>query len=269
MVFHPDKASCEPSKAMKQHEWMTCTHVGQMRRFLKARASERKLRLFACACCRRVWHLLADEASRRAIEDAERYADGKIRAKELQAARAGALAASAPYADSAALPDLVVGAAALASVHTTHRGCRYSLHAAGAALTAVYFATAALTAVYFATGGYLGCLLDGMRASDVLHTLEMTAQAALFRCIFGDPFRPVTLVPAWLTWRDGLARQLAQAVYDDRHLPDGTLDNNGQTVLADALEEAGCTDADLLSHLRGPGPHVRGCWVLDAILGKS
>jgi hypothetical protein len=62
---------------------------------------------------------------------------------------------------------------------------------------------------------------------------------------------------------------LAQAAYEQRELPAGTLDMARLAVLADALEDAGCTDADLLSHLRGPGPHVRGCWAVDLILGKA
>jgi hypothetical protein len=62
---------------------------------------------------------------------------------------------------------------------------------------------------------------------------------------------------------------LAQAAYDNRTLPAGTLDPVRFAVLADALEDAGCDNADILNHLRGPGPHVRGCWVLDLPLGKS
>jgi hypothetical protein len=62
---------------------------------------------------------------------------------------------------------------------------------------------------------------------------------------------------------------LAQAAYDERVLPAGTLDTARLAVLADALEDAGCADADLLGHLRGPGPHVRGCWAVDLLLGKA
>jgi hypothetical protein len=63
--------------------------------------------------------------------------------------------------------------------------------------------------------------------------------------------------------------RLAQAAYEERHLPAGTLDDGRLAVLADALEEAGCTDTDIVGHLRGPGPHVRGCWPVDLCLGKS
>lgn len=88
---------------------------------------------------------------------------------------------------------------------------------------------------------------------------ERRVQAQLIRDIFGNPFRPVALTPAWV---NPPAKQLTHTIYDDRafdRLP----------ILADALEEAGCDNADILSHCRGPGPHVRGCWVVDLILGKS
>jgi hypothetical protein len=88
-------------------------------------------------------------------------------------------------------------------------------------------------------------------------------------CIFGNPFCPVSILPTVLTWNDAAVVRLAQAAYDERHLPSGTLDNGRLAVLADALEEAGCTDADILGHLRGPGPHVRGCWAVDLCLDKS
>jgi hypothetical protein len=91
------------------------------------------------------------------------------------------------------------------------------------------------------------------------------SHASLLRDIFGNPFRPIFVDPACLTtdvvW-------LAQAAYDDRFLPSGELEHDRLAVLSDALEEAGCTDPDLLDHLRGPAPHVRGCWALDLILGK-
>ena len=83
------------------------------------------------------------------------------------------------------------------------------------------------------------------------------------------PFRSITISPPSSTWNDAVVVRLAQAAYEERHLPAGTLDNGRLAVLADALEEAGCTDADMLGHLRGPGPHVRGCWPVDLCLGKS
>jgi hypothetical protein len=91
-------------------------------------------------------------------------------------------------------------------------------------------------------------------------------QCDLLRDIFANPFRPVAVCPACLTPQ---VVALAQAADDERELPAGTLDAARLAVLADALEDAGCTDPDLLDHLRGPGPHYRGCWVIDLLLGKQ
>ena len=85
---------------------------------------------------------------------------------------------------------------------------------------------------------------------------------ALLDEIVGNPFRPSVIDPVWLSWNDGTVRKLAGCIYSDRafeRLP----------ILADALEDAGCDSADILSHCRGPGPHVRGCWVIDLLLGKE
>jgi len=96
---------------------------------------------------------------------------------------------------------------------------------------------------------------------------EAPDQVDLLRCIFGPlPFRHVTVTSGWLTRP---IPSLAQAASDDRALPSGALDPARLAVLSDALEEAGCDDAELLGHLRSAGPHVRGCWALDLILGKS
>lgn len=91
--------------------------------------------------------------------------------------------------------------------------------------------------------------------------VERRLQCGFVRDIF-NPFRPVTINPAWFTWNDGTVQKVAQAIYDERafdRLP----------ILADALEEAGCTDTDILSHCRSGDDHVRGCWVIDLVLGKS
>jgi hypothetical protein len=66
-----------------------------------------------------------------------------------------------------------------------------------------------------------------------------------------------------------MVRKLAQAVYNDRHLPEGILDSARLAVLADALEEAGCTNPDILTHCRKDGTHVRGCWTVDLLLKSS
>ena len=91
---------------------------------------------------------------------------------------------------------------------------------------------------------------------------ERREQAGISRDVFGNPFLSVTINPAWLGWNDSTVQKIAQAIYDERafdRLP----------ILADALEEAGCTNADILGHCRQPGEHVRGCWVVDLLLGKE
>jgi hypothetical protein len=93
--------------------------------------------------------------------------------------------------------------------------------------------------------------------------------ATLLRDVFGPPpFGPIGVDPAWLTWHGGAIPALARAVYDERELPSGHLDAARLAILADMLEEAGATDPQLLGHLRSPGPHVRGCVAVDAIVGK-
>ena len=104
--------------------------------------------------------------------------------------------------------------------------------------------------------------LETSREFSITH--RQAELAGALRCVVGNPFRPITLDPAW---RTPAVASLAQAAYDERLMPSGELDTARLAVLADALEDAGCADA-LLSHLRSPGPHVRGCWALDLILDK-
>jgi hypothetical protein len=92
--------------------------------------------------------------------------------------------------------------------------------------------------------------------------VSLATQADLIREVFGNPFKGAYLQPSWLGWNGGTVVQIAQAIYYERafeQLP----------ILADALEDAGCGDADLLAHCRGAGPHVRGCWAVDLLLGKQ
>jgi hypothetical protein len=99
---------------------------------------------------------------------------------------------------------------------------------------------------------------------------ERRYQCRLLHCVFGTPLRRRRAIdPSVLAWNGGVVPGLAQQIYDDRSLPEGTLDPIRLAVLADALEEAGVTDADLLGHLRDPAPHVRGCWPLDLLLGTA
>jgi hypothetical protein len=113
-------------------------------------------------------------------------------------------------------------------------------------------------AVAFLNGGQVGELADA----------EFRAHCLLLRDIVGTPFRSPPLAPSLLAWH-GATVKLAQAIYEERSLPSGHLDPARLAVLADMLEESSCSDAELLGHLRSAGPHVRGCWVVDKLLGRD
>jgi hypothetical protein len=229
---------------MTEKGWQNCTDPRRMLEFLQGKASERKLRLFAVACCRRVLHLmLASKAYQigEAIEVAERSTDGVAESDRLAYFRD---IIPFDYEESAAI--------ALCSLNE-HRGARDC---------------AECTSII--AGGKINPGNRGrskqarkvVRDSRASRQLEKKKQAALLGDIFGNPFRPVTLDPTWLTWQGRLLVSMAQRMYDSRDFSD-------MPVLADALEEAGCSDQDILGHCRSGGEHVRGCWVVDLILGKT
>lgn len=91
---------------------------------------------------------------------------------------------------------------------------------------------------------------------------ESQVQAKLLRCIIGNPFRRAKAVRTWLTWNDATVTKIAQSIYDERRFED-------LPILADALEDAGCDNEEILRHCREPGEHARGCWVIDLLLGKN
>jgi hypothetical protein len=229
---------------MTEQEWRTCTDPKKMLEFLRGKASDRKLRLFACAFCRseRVWGVwLLDARSLQAVEVAERFVDGEATRKELDAAR---VAAWAP-----------VRLGGVTQVMKT-----------GGSITTV-------TGYHFPKTAW-ATARDGVRAADAAvragRVSERAFQCHLLRDIFGPhPFRPDSLTAAVLAWNGGAIRRMAEAIYEERQLPAGTLDTARLSILADALEEAGCMGTDLLAHCRGPGPHWRGCWALDALLAKG
>jgi hypothetical protein len=96
------------------------------------------------------------------------------------------------------------------------------------------------------------------------------AQADLLHDLFGPlAFREARIDPSWLAWNGGAVRHLAETAYLERELPSGHLDAARLAVVADALEESGCAEPALLEHLRMPGPHVRGCWAIDALTGRG
>jgi hypothetical protein len=200
--------------------------------------SGRKLRLFAASCFRRISHLLSDDRQRAGVEMMEQMAEGTATAEEWRAA---------------------VRAVRLAIPREAGRavGGGNDLHFVGLMLYRELVApTLASHAIHLTAG------LAGGRE-------ETAAQLRLFDEHFRDPFNPFCPAAPAPEWRTPLVASLAEAAYEHRDLPSGHLDLTRLAVLSDALEETGCTDADLLSHLRSPGPHVRGCWALDHVLGKE
>ena len=214
---------------MTEAEWNACDDPRPMLEFLRDRASERKLRLFGVACVRRVWPLLTHEESRRAVDIAEDHADGKATGEELAAAWSSA-ALAADYSVS------MTGDASIAAAGACVPG--------GHRLARIVAITAALAAL-------------AVGAAE-----ERRRQAALLRDLFRKPTDGAHCMPSRFAWSDGAIRKMALAIHEQR-----AFDRLQQ--LADVLEDAGCTDADILSHCRTPGEHVRGCWVVDLLLGKQ
>jgi hypothetical protein len=217
-----------------------------MLEFLRGKLSDRKLRLFACACCRLVWHLLSDKHSRKALAIAERYADAEVSQDKLGFA----------WGD------------ARRSAQVAYRQERET--AEGSAMGAVSMLCESdigrvVAAVELAARCAAYPIQEARLMVDAQHE-----QLRLLRDILGNPFRPSSpLPPAVLAWNDGTVPRIAQTIYDERRLPAGTLDTGRLAILADALLDSGCDDEELIAHCRSDGPHVRGCWAVDAILGKT
>jgi hypothetical protein len=228
---------------MTPEEWEACRQPRAMLQFFGERAGARKARLLAVACCRLRWGQVPDGWFHRALEAAEAYVDGPPNKKALDAARR---AASSAYAQAEVALRVAYQDAVAAGMSADHYGP---------------FREVAL--VWHAAEAAAQVTSRGSRsATAAVPPGERPDHCGLVRCLFGNPWRPACLDPAVLAWNGGAASRLAECIYDGRRFGD-------LPVLADLLEEAGCTDAALLRHLRGPGPHALGCWALDAVLGKS
>lgn len=249
---------------MTEKDWFDSITPEAMLAYLGEQASSRKKRLFACACVRRIWPLLEDDRLRKAVKVAERFADGKVSAEVLTRARRlvkrlrkqreqeemqegtwptrGARAAA--QAVEAILPE--EGPILFAprdirdppDVVSTTRSARCAARAVEAER-------------------------DERAAAAVEPTRSLAALDAvdLLREVFGNPFRCAVLEPEWLQWRNKTVRRMARVIYRKRCF-------RNVSILGEALEEAGCYDVDILRHCRAPMEHVRGCWVIDRILGK-
>lgn len=203
--------------------------------YVRESLGERKLRLFACACVRRVWQCL-DEVALKNVALTERYVDRTATAQE-----------RAEFSVACYHPIWVEPTGEL-RIHND---------------------------AWSATGWCWRIALSrAVRLADPhsarpdrwppLRSSEQARQAALLRRLVGNPFRNARLDPGWRTKE---AAELAWDIYEDRVLPERVLDPARLGILADALEDAGCTDESVLAHLRAVGPHARGCWALDLVLG--
>ena len=242
---------------MTEQQWLKSVAVMKMTLFVashdgmvRRKAGRRKLRLFGCFSCRQLWEQMTDARSQHAVEVAERLADDRAAPAEVKRA-----------AEQATM-------ARVAAINLANQGgiqYRRDAEARGWLSNDEWTAAGAATAVLDTAWRSFTCrtLFYWRTESDLARTLSPArrrAQANALRCICGNPFRPVEVDPSWLTWNEGTVRRVARSIYDDRawdQLP----------VLGDALEDAGCTHEGMLAHCRGPGPHTRGCWVMDLLLG--
>jgi hypothetical protein len=192
--------------------------------------SFRKETLFSVACCRRLLALFPDERGAHLLEEFEAAALAPTLSPDYARPLSNYVVEALQDRESTADHQLlfVLGSAARGYIPTVAEVCA--------------------VAVAGSRAGTLGVEPD----SD-----EEREQAAIIRDIVGNPFRPVTFAPAW---RTDTVLTLARQMYEAR-------DFGAMPILADALQEAGCDNDDILNHCRGPGLHVRGCWVVDLVLG--
>ncbi len=220
---------------MTEADWLAGTDPAQMIEFVRDTATDRKMRLLAVACCRSSRQLLLNKNHRAGLDAAERHADGFLTLAELREVgeRCNARAV-AMYGQTELERDIHRWAEATAVANATHPPGGNYFDLANNALDAIWMLNRAI------------------------HRDINPGLSHLVRDVLGNPFRSVALDPSC---RTEVVVALATGIYEGRafeRLP----------VLADALEDAGGADADVLGHCRGGGPHARGCWVVDRILGK-
>ena len=236
----------DEGRAVDESQWQQCRLLYELLALARPRMNDRQRRLFAVACCRRFEHLMADVRSRAAIAVAARFAVGDATEQERIVAEADAAEAYVAIRDSRL---------------TLEPAVPWSRQAELLAQAALLSVT---PGVYYAEDA-ADCLRWGLLAANGwgCEQAEETAQCRLLREIVGPlPFHRARVEPLWLAYNDGAVRQLAWLI--DREQAFEVM-----PILADALEEAGCCDARLLSHCLQAGGHVRGCWVIDLLLGQT
>jgi hypothetical protein len=222
---------------MTEGEWLTCTDPMPMLEYEKQRpsGSGRKQRLFACACCRQVDDLFEDARCLEAVQVGEQFAEGSADADDVVAAFEVTYELVEEQRNTQGDATVIADLANLTCQESSEIAC-------------------------YAYQYLLDLTVEDIRPVRQVWGLHVV------RCIFGNPFRPISVNSAWQT---PTVTAVATAAYEERELPAGTLNADRLAVLADALEDAGCDNADILAHCRGSGPHVRGCWVVDLLLGKE
>jgi hypothetical protein len=244
----------EIARQITASEWSTSADPEAMLEFISGRISDRKVRLFATACCRRVVHVVRDDRIRGIVDVSGKFADCDATAVDLacecfEAERAqewdntlqGDAEKAAVWALRALDSELDVASVVLRS---------YEAH--GVIAAEGLDAESSRRSVP-------PCYTFGYVVSELAKLDEQRAQANLLRDIVGDPASSFDFDSRWRT-HDVIG--LAHAIYGDckfELLP----------ILADALMDAGCDDERVLSHCRSITRHVRGCWVVDLVLGKT
>jgi hypothetical protein len=229
---------------MSMPDWLMTINPTPMLHYLDGRMSGRKMRLLVAGACLRINHLLPDRC-RIAATALELYADSLISTEKYREAWGQAeiecrMCATDP-------PDATMYAAE--SVLIPSPPTTPSVESA-LSIAAMAYGTDAASRVSEE-------VYD--TAQELNRSFAAEEQAHLVRCLFGNPFTPVNLNSAWLT---STVLALAHGIYSEKAF-------DGMPILADALQDAGCDNEDILSHCRSDGSHVRGCWVVDLLLGKE
>ena len=249
--FNPESASTNPENTSLE-----------MLGYLKSDSlDKRKMRLFTIACCRNIWHLIKDKRSREAVEVADRFIEGKATSQEVEDALEGAIDATF---DAINVTGSERQENMVSSWYST-RAAECPLERLNPDYSSIYSKPAyELQSVIMNTMTAVSPLGSSLNEiNNKARVSEAMFQADCLRDIFGNPFaieQPV-IDPTWLTANGGAVPRLAETIYNERSFKD-------MVVLWDALEEAGCTNEEIRKHCQGDGQHVRGCWVIDLILGR-
>jgi hypothetical protein len=240
---------------MTEAEWWECDDPRALLQFLHehcartgGKVSQRKLRLFLLACYQELWGNLTGTANRVALDLVEQLAQANLQEIPLRVVR---IPTAQAVLDCGASEPLE----ALWAVRKDGVEEPVAVGAVNSNLASLLERLACQQDLGWPLGAWL---IEWLGREG----LALWWQADLFRDVFRGPFGPLFFRSDWRARNGGLAVRLAEMVYNDRAFHD-------LPILADALLDAGCEDTELLDHLRSPGPHVRGCWPVDALLGRD